>query len=262
MRLAFSTLACPEWTLDRIVRAASDYGYEGVELRVLDGELLTPSLPADRRGHVRSTLQHAELALCCVDTSYEIANPDHDLSEALAYVELAADLGGPMIRLFAGAPRREAAAKTARRTIDRLARLADVGRGLGVSIGVETHDSFATGAAMFAMLRDAPPDVGVIWDTLNSLVAGEAPETTFPLVASRLVHVHVKDGGLPPDPERNLLFGEGRVPLVSILRTLSANAYDGWLSVEWEKLWQPSIPGPEIALPRYAQALRETLTSL
>jgi fatty-acyl-CoA synthase len=167
-----------------------------------------------------------------------------------------------MIRLFAGAPRGELPAKTALRTADRLARLAEFGRRFEVTIGIETHDSFATGAVMAAMLRGAPADVGVIWDTLNTAVAGEASETTFRLVASRLVHVHIKDGGSPPDPERNLLFGEGRVPLASILRTLSANAYDGWLSVEWEKLWQPSIPGPEVALPRYAEALRETLANV
>jgi len=33
MRLAFSTLSCPAWTLEQIVRAAVDYGYTGVELR-------------------------------------------------------------------------------------------------------------------------------------------------------------------------------------------------------------------------------------
>ena len=30
---AFSTVACPEWTLDRAARAAAEWGYEGLELR-------------------------------------------------------------------------------------------------------------------------------------------------------------------------------------------------------------------------------------
>lgn len=262
VRLAFSTLGCPSWTLDRIVRAAAEYAYEGVELRVLDGELVSPDLPPATRRRVRSTLERAGLALCCLDSSFEIANPDAEVREALAYIELAAELGAPMVRLFGGAPEGEPAPETARRTADRLVRLAEVGRGLGVTIGVETHDSFATGAVLAAMLRDAPADVGVIWDTLNPVLAGEAPETTFSLVASRLVHVHVKDGASPPDPERNLLFGDGRVPLVAILRMLSATGYDGWLSVEWEKFWQPSIPGPEVALPRYAEAVRSSLADV
>ena len=37
IRTAFSTTACPDWTLDRVARAAADWGYAGVELRSLGG---------------------------------------------------------------------------------------------------------------------------------------------------------------------------------------------------------------------------------
>jgi sugar phosphate isomerase/epimerase len=262
MRLAFSTLACPDWTLDRVVRKAVDYGYEGIELRVLDGDLLSPSLPRHVRRTVRSTLERAGVALCCVDTSFGIANPDAELREGLAFVDLAADLGASMIRLFAGAPMRERPATTAVRTVERLASLADRGRRVGVTIAVETHDSFAAGEVISAMLRDAPADVGVIWDTLNAFLAGETAETTFRFVADRLVHVHIKDGGGPPDPERNELLGHGCVPMSSILRMLKSSGYDGWLSVEWEKVWQPSIPDADVALLQYADGLRTALLNL
>jgi sugar phosphate isomerase/epimerase len=262
MRLAFSTLGCPDWTLERVVRAAAEHGYEGIELRILDGELLSPSLPRHARRTVRSTLERGGVALCCVDTSFEIANPDADLREALAFVDLAADLGGPIIRIFAGAPMWEPPEATAVRTAERLGSLADHGRRVGVRIAVETHDSFARGEVMSAMLREAPTDVGVIWDTLNAIIAGETAEVTFRFVADRLAHVHIKDGGSPPDPERNKLFGEGCVPMSSILRLLKSNGYDGWLSVEWEKLWQPSIPDADVALPQYADGLRAALSNL
>ena len=39
MKLAFSTLGCPEWDLDTIIRAARKYGYDGIELRALAGSL-------------------------------------------------------------------------------------------------------------------------------------------------------------------------------------------------------------------------------
>jgi sugar phosphate isomerase/epimerase len=208
---------------------------------------------------VRSTLERSDVALCCVDTSFEIANPDADLREAFGFVDLAADLGGPMIRLFAGAPQGETPEATARRTAERLEALAERGRRVGVVIAVETHDSFAAGEVIVTMLRNAPTDVGLVWDTLNTMVAGEQPEATFRFVADRLVHVHVKDGGLLPDPERNELFGEGSVPLPTIVHMLEVSGYDGWLSVEWEKLWQPSIPDADVALPAYAAGLRFAL---
>jgi sugar phosphate isomerase/epimerase len=259
MRLAFSTLACPDWPFERVVEVATEHGYEGIELRVLEGELVSPALPDADRRRVRAALEAAGLCLCCVDTSVEIAGPDQDMEEALACVELAAALGAPLIRLFPGAPGGEPAETTARRTVERLSALARRGRELGVRIGVETHDSFATGDITARMLAGAPPDVGVIWDTLNTVVAGEAPEVTFPLIAERLVHVHVKDGGSAPDPEENRLLGDGEVPIESIVRTLAAHRYEGWLSVEWEKLWQPEIADATVALPQYAGKLRPML---
>ncbi len=33
MKLAFSTLGCPDWTLEQCVAAAGAYGYAGIELR-------------------------------------------------------------------------------------------------------------------------------------------------------------------------------------------------------------------------------------
>lgn len=33
MKPAFSTIACPDWTLDRIVPLARELGYAGIELR-------------------------------------------------------------------------------------------------------------------------------------------------------------------------------------------------------------------------------------
>ena len=36
LKVAFSTVACPHWTLERAARAAAEYGYDGVELRTFD----------------------------------------------------------------------------------------------------------------------------------------------------------------------------------------------------------------------------------
>jgi sugar phosphate isomerase/epimerase len=263
VRLAFSTLACPEWSLERAAEAASSYGYEGLELRLLDGELLSPPLPEPQRARIRRVLAGAGLELCCVDTSFEIADPASPIEEALACVELAASLGGPMIRLFAGAPEDESRNTTADRAAERLSVLAARGRALGVRIAVETHDSFASGEVLAGVMSRVPdPQVGVIWDILNSFLVGEPPERTLAAIADRLMHVHVKDGATSPDPEENRLVGEGTVPVREILGMLAARGYDGWLSVEWEKRWQPAIAEPEVALPRYAEVLRRYLADL
>jgi sugar phosphate isomerase/epimerase len=262
MRLAFSTLACPDWSLDRMIEAAVRYGYGGIELRVVDGELVSPAMSDARRRRTKRAIADAAVALCCVDTSFEIANPDASMDEAFAYVALAAELGGPMIRLFGGAPEGEPRGATVGRTLDRLTALAERGRSLGVTIAVETHDSFASGEILADVLSNAPQDVGVIWDTLNPMVAGEPTDRTFAAIADRVVHVHIKDGAVPPDLEENRLLGDGYVPVGPIVRMLAARGYEGWLSVEWEKLWQPQIPGADVALPQYADGIRALLADL
>lgn len=262
MRLAFSTLACPDWPLERVLAAAVRYGYDGIELRIVDGELVSPAMSDAQRGRTKRAIADVGLAVCCVDTSFEIANPDASIDEALAYVELAAELDGPMIRLFAGAPDDEAWRATIARTAERLAALGERGRALGVTIGLETHDSFATGEVLADVLSGAPQEVGVIWDTLNPIVAGEPPDRTFAAIADRVVHVHIKDGGVPPDLEENRLLGQGRVPVGAIVGMLARRGYDGWLSVEWEKKWQPAIADADIALPWYADRVRAMLAEL
>lgn len=262
MRLAFSTLACPDWPLERVVDAALRYGYEGLELRIVDGEIVSPAMTGQQRDRTRRAIADAGLALCCVDTSFEIANPVAPIDEALAYVDLAADLEGPMIRLFAGAPDGETWSATVSRTAERLAVLAEHGRSAGVTIAVETHDTFAPGEALADALSGASQDIGVIWDTLNPILAGEPPERTFAAVVDRIVHVHVKDGATPPDLEENRLLGDGRVPVGAIIQMLASGGYDAWLSVEWEKKWQPAIPDATVALPRYADGLRAMLAEL
>ena len=37
MKLAFSTLGCPQWSLEQIMDTAVQCGYEGIELRGIQG---------------------------------------------------------------------------------------------------------------------------------------------------------------------------------------------------------------------------------
>jgi sugar phosphate isomerase/epimerase len=42
LKLASSNLAAPDWSLERTLAAVSEYGYDGLELRLLDGEPIEP----------------------------------------------------------------------------------------------------------------------------------------------------------------------------------------------------------------------------
>ncbi len=49
MNLAFTTFACPQWTLEHVVAAAQLYGSEGLALRLLAGQVLHADLPRTTR---------------------------------------------------------------------------------------------------------------------------------------------------------------------------------------------------------------------
>src|SRR5260370_20300035 len=105
VKLAFSTLACPTWPLDRVVEAALEYGYQGVELRLIDGELIDAAMPAAERKRVRRTFEQAGLPIVALRTSVRIRAAPHAtgaLDELLPMLELASEWESPVVRVFGG----------------------------------------------------------------------------------------------------------------------------------------------------------------
>ncbi len=268
MKLAFTTLACPSWTLEQAVAAARQYGYEGLELRLLDGELLRSDLDTTGRRRVRELCTDAGLPIVCVDTSVKIAQPDpaaraEQIRDGLAFLELAAGWDAPLIRVFGGPPDGTDTAAARDAAIECLTPLAERGRALGVAVALETHDAFAGSAIVADVLASTPAaGAGVLWDILHPFRVGDTLDQTIANLRSRLLHVHIKDGRRPADGGPNwdlTLLGEGDVPTRDILAALNTIGYNGWLSVEWEKKWHPELAEPELALPQHAALLREYL---
>ncbi len=270
MRLAFTTLACPGWSIAQIFDAAPRYGYEGIEMRLLDGEVITSSLPDAIRQQVFTLSQTARIPIVCVDTSIALALTDSterqaQIREGLAMLELAAMWQSPCIRVFTTTSPGAAPPAAFDVAVECLGILAVRGAELGTKVLVETHDPTATGTEVAALLNAVPnPSAGALWDTLHPFRMGEAAQTTVSALTGRLHHVHIKDGKRPATggPTWELvLLGEGDVPIGEMLKLLQAGDYQGWLSVEWEKKWHPDIAEPEIALPQHSRRLREYLAA-
>src|SRR5215467_1275972 len=108
MKLAFSTLGCPNWELDQIVETAKRLGYDGVELRAIGGNLdllACPEFRADNLTKTRALFEDKGLEICCVDTSCTFHSNDQrersaQIDSTIAHAELAAKLGASLIRVF------------------------------------------------------------------------------------------------------------------------------------------------------------------
>ena len=265
IRLAFSTLGCPSWPLARVLDAASRLGYDGVELRFLEGDdalWARPELTGSGLRETRARLADAGLAVPCVDTRSFFHSPDpaarrQAVDEAERTGEVAARLGTPGIRVFGDRVQKGADLASTRAWIaECLAELRGRLRGSGVEVWLETHGDFATASATRSLLEEAGGDgLGAVWDPANAFSEfGEEPQTGAVALGLFLRHVHLKDERRPPDgkiPWPPVLPGRGDFPAARVLGWLRAAGGERWVSFEWEKRWHPEIEDPEVALPHF-----------
>jgi sugar phosphate isomerase/epimerase len=264
VRVAFSTLAFPDATLASAVSLGRRWGYAGVELRLIDGELIDPSMSAADRARVMATVTAAGLPVVAVDSSIRLTSDDDPGPQLRRFLELASDWEAPLVRVFGGplAPAGPARQEQLRAAARVLASNAPLARRLGVAIGVETHDDFSASSVVAELLALAdaegadPKWVGAVWDSHHPYRMGERPADVYANLGRRILLAQVKDARRKPDGDWQLvLLGEGEVPVIQILRLLMQGGYRNWISVEWEKRWHPEIEAPEIALPQHHRVL-------
>ena len=263
--LVFSTLGSPGWSLERAAEQAVADGYAGLEVRILDGQVIPTDLPAERRAAIRSLLKQHGLVIAGIGASTRFSSPDADdraqhLADLRAYLALASDLEVPIVRTFGGGP---SEGQTMKEVIDlvaaSLAEAAPDAERHGVTICLETHDAFCRGQEVAGVLDQVDSSyVKAVWDVHHPYRMGESIEDTWNFIGARLAHVHMKDAQLREDGSWELkLMGEGEVPCREIIHLLASKGYDGYLCAEWEKAWHPDIEEPEIALPQHARVLRQ-----
>ncbi|MCB0185219.1 MAG: sugar phosphate isomerase/epimerase [Caldilineaceae bacterium] len=265
--LAWSTLGSPAWSFEQTVAQAAANGYRALEVRLLDGEIIPVDLSAARRQAMKRVLQQHNVEIIGLGLSTRFSSPD--AAERMAniellrrYLELANDLGAPMVRTFGG---NVVEGSTLDQAIDWVAQgligAVSTAEAQGVTVVLETHDAFCRGAEVAKVLAQVPsPAIAAVWDVHHLFRMGESIEETWRLIGARTHHVHLKDARKRADGSWQLvLMGEGEVLCRAVVDLLRRNGYQGYLSMEWEKKWHPEIEEPEVALPQHAQVVRQWL---
>jgi sugar phosphate isomerase/epimerase len=268
MKVSFSTLACPDWTMPQIIAAAARDAYDGIELRFVQGEDSLWKLPVFSGKELASTkraLADSALTISCLDTSCRFHSPDATerrrwITEGDRMADLAAELGAPGLRVFGdtiqpGADR----ASTQSWIAESIRELAEITAVREVEVWIENHGDFAAaGETAAILLQAASPRVGVVWDPANSFAATqEQPAHGAAQLSLAIRHVHIKDLRRDQDGWKHILTGEGDFPLLELKAVLQDFQYDRFLSFEWEKKWHPEIADADTALPHFAQWFRE-----
>ncbi|MEU4363606.1 sugar phosphate isomerase/epimerase family protein [Promicromonospora sp. NPDC023987] len=251
--LAFSSLGAPGATVAELKEIADAGGIRSVELRCADGELLAPDTSLEEARRLGTALAEAGLHPICVASYVRIARDDGDpVGEAVAHVRLAEAVGSPFVRVFGGV---EGVAESEEVAARRLADVAAAIEGSDVTVLIETHDVFLTGAALSRILTRAGSDrLGALWDAVNPWRAGESPEATAAALAPWLRHVQLKDAAGPTELAP-VLPGGGAVPLRGILEALDGIGYTAAISLEWERAWYPEVAPLPIAIDAFRGVL-------
>jgi sugar phosphate isomerase/epimerase len=255
LRRCFSTLGCPELPLDAALALAAKHGLDGIEVRALGGTLDvagylaaaygTPAALADR-------MRDSTLGVVAFNASLHLGGvTDTEREQLVGLAPWAHALGVKWLRVFDGGKQADAGELARARETVEWWREVRVREAWSPDIMVETHDSLFTSERIQRFVAGVP-GVAILWDAHHTWrKGGEDPAVTWAAIRANVVHVHVKDSIDVPGarhPFTYVLPGDGQFPIRSVLDALRAEAFGGPVSLEWEKLWHPSLPSLDEAL--------------
>lgn len=270
MKLSFTTLGCPGWTLRQVVENAASMGYQGVDFRGLLEDIDISKRPEFSTGLSETKRMFADHGVAisgiAISARYAVVDPaekEAQFDETRRNMELAAKLGTHILRVYGGrVPKGHTVDTITPMLVENLREIGDEAEQFDVTLALETHDDWTDSSVFAKLMAEADhPRVRVLWDLHHPFrTNGEAPEVTYANLAPYTVSIHVKDS-LPNEDGTHsyTLLGEGDVPLEKMLGMLADGGYDGYAILEWEKRWIPHLAEPEIVFPQYVEKMREWL---
>jgi sugar phosphate isomerase/epimerase len=222
---------------------AAELGLDGADVSVVH---LPSRQPADLR-MVRSQAEDAGVQIAMIVTYADFTHPDaaeraRQVAEIREFCEVAAELGASFMRVTAGQRHpgvgREEGIEWA---VAGLTACLDQAAATGVTLCYENHtkgyawtyNDFSQPADRFLEIvhRTEGTSLRLLYDTANTLAAGDDPLAVLEQVKHRVAVVHVNDirraGYFEP-----CLLGTGVAPVKEIFARLVQNGFDGWISVE------------------------------
>lgn len=238
------------FTAEDFVRLASELGVDGVEL--LD------YFWADKTTQPQQIVQLAKE--CSLDIlSYAIDNDFVNADSAIRHkmqdhvrreIDLAADVGAPVVRVFSGNAKQNIDFETGFTWIvEGLSEAAEYAETKEIMLCLENHGTFAGTSAQIERILDevGSPALTATFDTGNFMLCMENPKEAINRLAKRVGHVHFKDfryvdsdetkgvyTGLGGTRVKGTAIGEGDVDLPYIVKALQEVGYQGSLVIEYE----------------------------
>jgi len=270
MKIAFSTLGCPNYSWKDIRSMAKDLGFDGIEIRDIGDEKTSSPLSLEKCESTISKLNAINLEVPCLSTGSCLKFTDkreENTAEIVKYIEVAAKIGTPFIRILGdltAAPEGEVDDEIVANEIKALVPIAEK---FGVTLLVETNGVYSDTDRLKNLLNEIASDnVAALWDVHHPYrFMGETAETTLTNLGAYIKYIHIKDSLI--DENGNLVYkmlGEGDLPIESIMSALRSINYEGYITFEWVKTWDEELSDAGIVFPQfidYMSKYRESTVS-
>lgn len=284
LKPAFSTVACPHWTLAQVAQHADEFGFEAVELRTFGDDsrrfACDPAMTSPEK--TRRLFGERGVEVLCLATSLKfddfigppvigplLWDQEKAVREARRAIDLAASLECPFVRVFGmQVPAFEKRSACVARIADRLRMVADHANKTGVRIVVENAGSFARAGELLEILRAVDHGlVGACYSNAAACLAGESAAAGVPTLGDHLLVARVQDAKATTEPSasdadlqrRPCSLGEGELDARAFVRALVDARFTGPLVFEYPFAFVPGIAGPEQVLPGAARAMFDWL---
>lgn len=256
MKLAFSTLGCPNWNFDEICSTAKDLGYDAIEIRGVANEMYAPSIKVFNDDNINKTIEKLRMLNICISmltsgaTLAVHSEREKAVNEAKAYVDLAKTLKVPYIRVMCTNSPQPSGGDIA--LCKRLFKeVCEYAKGTGVTPLMETNGIFAD-TALLSRFLDEVGAGGALWDINHPYrFMGENISDTIKNLGSKIKYVHIKDSIVQNGQTKYKMLGYGDIPIKEALDSLKENGYDGTVSLEWVKRWNKELEEPGIVFSHF-----------
>jgi len=239
----------PELTLEDFVEDCAEFGLEGTEPT---SYYFPPNVSDDYLRRLKALAFRLGLSISSTAVGNNFCLPpgdarDRQIANVKKWVDHAALLGAPIIRIFSGRAGKQQTTEEARRlAIDGIEECCEYAGKHGIFLGLENHGGLTnTAENMLKIVRAVDsPWFGAWMDTGNFHVKDVYGE--LEKIAPYTLHVQVKVAIRAP--------GEGKKPTDydRLAEILDAVDYRGWICLEYEE-----GKDPREASPRHIEKLRK-----